>query len=46
MEDKNGSQHFNTCELVEETIIIKFVVSHSAFCKLRRDLGFSVPSII
>ena len=48
MEDQNGSQHFNTGDLVEETIrfTIKFVVSRCVLCKLRRDLGFSGPSII
>ena len=42
MEDQNGSQHFNTVDLVEETIrfTIKFVVSRCVLCKLRRDLGF------
>ena len=42
MEDQNGSQHFNSGDLVEETITftIKFVVSRCVLCKLRRDFWF------
>ena len=42
MEDPNGSQNFNTGDLVKETIRFtnKFVVSRCVLCKLRRDFWF------
>ena len=46
---KNG--HFDACKRIpcetqNNKSAAKFVVSRCLFCKLRRDLGSSVPSII